>query len=292
MRKIKVGILLSILMLFLMGCDALFSAFFWPTSVTSTTLPLTINGTITVENDDYIEYSDYASSTYDLTDIEDYNNVLFHTKDLIRASNIQITVTLYETTYIFPGRTGTEIVGTSNGSGVIFKQDNDNYFALTNFHVIDNKDHDSSIEILAFGDTVSSVGEVVCFDEELDLAVVSFPKNSRTGIHLIDYTTRLYKKFNPGELVMAVGNPLGVENNVTFGEYVRLVLLQNEDIYSDFNVIEHTASINFGSSGGALVDVDGALLGINTWGTENNIDQSLAIPVAIVYMFLVNYDQI
>ncbi|MCK7488389.1 MAG: serine protease [Bacillus subtilis] len=58
----------------------------------------------------------------------------------------------------------------------------------------------------------------------------------------------------------------------------------------DFKVIYHTATIHEGSSGGALLDVDGNLLGINTWGSQNSDEDSFAVPVHIIYMFLVNHD--
>ncbi|HRY78506.1 MAG TPA: trypsin-like serine protease, partial [Candidatus Izemoplasmatales bacterium] len=53
-------------------------------------------------------------------------------------------------------------------------------------------------------------------------------------------------------------------------------------------VIQHSATIDNGSSGGALVDVDGILVGINTWGSETDPLKSFAIPIYLVYVFLYN----
>jgi S1-C subfamily serine protease len=55
-----------------------------------------------------------------------------------------------------------------------------------------------------------------------------------------------------------------------------------------FKVIYHDASIARGSSGGALVDIDGNLIGVNTWGLQNSDEFSFAIPNYIVYTFLIN----
>jgi S1-C subfamily serine protease len=57
---------------------------------------------------------------------------------------------------------------------------------------------------------------------------------------------------------------------------------------ADFQIIYHTAAIHEGSSGGALVDVDGNLLGLNTWGLDTSDEYSFAVPNYIIYMFLIN----
>ena len=101
---------------------------------------------------------------------------------------------------------------------------------------------------------------------------------------IINIFNRLYYQFNPGEIVLAIGNPSSLENNVTFGEFKSMQNL--EDV--SFRVIYHDASISNGSSGGALVDIDGNLLGINTWGIEDSEDFSFAIPNYIIYLFLIN----
>jgi len=116
------------------------------------------------------------------------------------------------------------------------------------------------------------------------LAVLKFSINERTDVLVIDIFERLYYQFIPGELVLAVGNPSSLNNNVTFGEFKSMEMLKDVN----FKVIYHDANIANGSSGGALVDVDGNLLGVNTWGLEDSDEFSFAIPNYIVYMFLIN----
>jgi len=288
MKKLIILFLMGFSVFFLQGCS-FFSFTFDLTTTTSssnTTLPSTINGTISLGDLEYSTFSLYHSDTYDLTDVDQYNDVLLNTRDMIRRSNIQITTTLYSSVRPYPWSTTTitQIVGSSMGSGVIFLEDESYYYALTNYHVVDGEADEIVYEIMTFADEVASTAELVAYDSDLDLAVLKFTKNDRTDIHLIDYTTRVMTKFNPGELVLAVGNPLSVTNNVTFGEYISLESISNVD----FQVIYHNAPIHEGSSGGALVDVDGHLLGLNTWGLDSSDEYSFAIPNYIIYMFLVN----
>lgn len=176
-------------------------------------------------------------------------------------------------------------VGVSTGSGFIFMEDDSYYYAITNNHVVDPETYEPEYYISAYNDESFSEASVVARDADLDLAVVKFLKNERTDVEIIDIYERLYYKYNVGELVLAVGNPLDVVNNVTFGEFKSMQTISNVD----FEVIYHDAQINEGSSGGALVDVDGNLIGVNTWGLDSTEVYSFAIPNYIVYMFLINY---
>lgn len=289
MRK-KLGVLLILgLMMTLFSCTFFpFPSFFIPATTVTQTLPVPVNGTITIIEDDYATYPAYECAAYDLNDIDAYNDVLLSTRDLIRQSNVQISATMYKTVMVFPGVTQEMVVNSSSGSGVIYKADDLYYYAITNFHVIDDGGNDPVYEIKAFGDETATDAEVISFDETLDLAVIRFAKGTRTDVHLIDYETRLFRRFVQGELVLAVGNPLGLENNVTYGDYQTLTHINS----AEYAVIYHTATISNGSSGGALCDVEGHLIGINTWGSTNSDEQSFAIPVTILYMFLVNNDLI
>jgi serine protease Do len=271
----------------LSGCA--FLSFTFPTissTTESTVLPTftTHNGTITLVNSDYLYYENYSSPAYDLTDVEEYSDLLLETRDLIRSSNVQIQTTVYETRIIWPGVTQRTISDNISGSGILFKEDDTYFYALTNFHVVDPGAGEAMYEIMAFGDLETDLAELVCYDAENDMAVLRFPKNDRTGLHLMNITTRLFRKMNAGEMVLAVGNPSGVENNVTFGEFVAFRTLGEHLL----PVIEHSATIAKGSSGGALVDVEGNLLGINTWGSETDDAKSYSITVYEVYVFLYN----
>ncbi len=286
MKKRYLTLTIILFSIFFVGCSSFSFPFTFtqvPLTTMATTRPNTATGTVTFLETDYDVYSEYRSPSYDLT-VEQYNDLLIASRDLIRRSNIQISSTLYEVRDTLPWGTTTTIVGLSKGSGVIYMEDETFYYALTNFHVVDDEGHLVEYEIKTFEDTDFSLAQLVAYNEDLDLAVIKFSKNNRTEVHLINIEERVYTKFTPGEFVLAVGNPLSLENNVTFGEFQNLETIANYE----YKAIFHNATINEGSSGGALTDIDANLLGINTWGVEETDEYSFAIPNYIVYMFLVN----
>ncbi len=285
-KKILMLFVLSTLA-FLSGCSILTMTFDATTNTVSTTLPTTINGTISLGDLEYSNFSIYESLTYSISDIDAYNDILLETRDNIRHSNIQIVTSLYSYTKPYPWSTVQElsIIGASEGSGVIFLEDDLYYYALTNYHVVDGEADEIKYEIQTYSDVSTYEALLVAYDASYDLAVLKFLKEDRTDIYIIDYTTRLYTKYIPGELVFAVGNPLSLTNNVTIGEFKSMSSIANVE----FSVIYHDASIHEGSSGGALTDVDGHLLGLNTWGLDTSDQDSFAVPIYIIYTFLVNY---
>ncbi len=218
----------------------------------------------------------YISETYDIENIDTYNEILISTKEHIIRANVSIT------NKISKGFT----YETKNGSGFIFLEDDNYYYAVTNYHVIDSDGYTSTYEVMAFEDTTYSSATLEAWNESLDLAVIKFTKNNRQDVELINITSRLDYRFKSDELVFAIGNPLSLANSVSFGKYKRVTQIQNVDYF----VIEHSAEIYSGSSGGALVDVDGNLIGVNTWGLEDDSSVSFAIPNFVIYNFLLSQE--
>jgi serine protease Do len=239
-------------------------------------------GTYSGEFYDYNEFAQlpiYVSNTYSLSDVDDYNAVLMNTKSHIIKGTIAIR------TIISSGFSEDLITG----SGFIFKEDENYYYAITNHHVIDTESNTTyanvDYEIKAYGDDGYHEASVIISNEDIDLAVIRFDKDHRENIELINITQRLGYRLKPHELVFAVGNPLRYYNNVSIGLYDSITLIENVD----YIVIQHNAEIDEGSSGGALTDVDGNLLGVNTWGLDTG-EISFAIPSFVVYNFLVSND--
>ena len=139
----------------------------------------------------------------------------------------------------------------SLGSGVIV--DSKGYI-VTNNHVISKADE---IKIL-LNDKREFKGKMVGTDPKTDLAVV---KISATDLPTIPWGDS--SKLQVGELVLAVGNPFGLNQTVTMG-IISAVGRANVGLadYEDF--IQTDAAINPGNSGGALVNIHGELIGINT----------------------------
>ena len=139
----------------------------------------------------------------------------------------------------------------SLGSGVIVSNDG---YVLTNHHVINGADH---IQV-ALRDGRETLAEVIGTDPESDLAVLRIDLDDLPVIELADS-----EEVAVGDVALAIGNPFGVGQTVTMGIISatgRSHLGLNA--YEDF--IQTDAAINPGNSGGALVNPDGALVGINT----------------------------
>ncbi|MEC9304214.1 MAG: trypsin-like peptidase domain-containing protein, partial [Pseudomonadota bacterium] len=137
------------------------------------------------------------------------------------------------------------------GSGVIVSKDG---YVLTNHHVINGADQ---IQV-ALRDGRETLAEVIGTDPESDLAVLRIDLESLPVIELADS-----EQVAVGDVALAIGNPFGVGQTVTMGIISatgRSHLGLNA--YEDF--IQTDAAINPGNSGGALVNPDGALVGINT----------------------------
>ncbi|QWC00685.1 serine protease [Mycoplasmatota bacterium] len=243
-------------------------------------IPITNNpvsqGTYSGDFYDYSEFNRlpiYISDTYSIDDIDEYNDILMETKTHIIKANISITSTISKNlTY-----------DKKSGSGFIFQEDDTYYYAITNHHVIDGEGRPTTYEVKTYEDRSPQTASVVISSESLDLAVIKFEKNNRTEIEMINITQRLDYRFKSDELVFAIGNPLSLTNTVSFGKYEGIAQIENVD----FIVIRHSAEIFNGSSGGALVDVDGNLIGVNTWGYDDGV-ASFAIPNFVLYNFLIS----
>lgn len=139
----------------------------------------------------------------------------------------------------------------SLGSGVIISHDG---YVLTNHHVINGADE---IQV-ALRDGRETLAEVIGTDPESDLAVLRINLEDLPVIEMADS-----EDVAVGDVALAIGNPFGVGQTVTMGIISatgRSHLGLNA--YEDF--IQTDAAINPGNSGGALVNPDGALVGINT----------------------------
>lgn len=159
------------------------------------------------------------------------------------------------------------------GSGVIV--DAEQGYIVTNHHVVDDA---ASINVqLADGRTMEA--ELIGSDASTDVALLQIMANDLVEIAMADIGT-----VQVGDYVVAIGNPFGIGQTVTQGIVSALGRTGlNNNNYEDF--IQTDAAINVGNSGGALVDLEGNLVGINTAiisgnGGSNGI--GFAVPVDMV----------
>ena len=169
------------------------------------------------------------------------------------------------------------------GSGVIISEDG---YIVTNNHVIDGAE---KLEV-TLNDNRKFNARVIGTDPNTDIALL---KISATKLSPIIFGNSDNVKV--GEWVLAVGNPFGLNSTVTAG----IVSAKARGVNKGSNVgiesfIQHDAAVNPGNSGGALVNVDGELIGINTMiysQTGNYAGHSFAIPSSVVKKIITDIKQ-
>jgi serine protease DegS len=160
----------------------------------------------------------------------------------------------------------------SLGSGVIVDEAG---HIVTNYHVIANADS----VLVALADGRVADAHVVGRDPDTDLAVLKIDL-TQLPVAVFGRSDRL----KVGDVVLAIGNPVGLSQTVTHG-IVSATSRQQLGVAQLEDFIQTDAPINFGNSGGALVDSSGALIGINTAIVAKNLGVEgigFAIPVNMV----------
>jgi serine protease Do len=201
----------------------------------------------------------------------------------VSRSVVQIVATGYRPAFFDPQHADVSVGrGRTIGSGVVIDSQG---FILTNAHVVEGAD---GVDVIlptddggatTLGSTIRRVpAKVVGVADDLDLALLSIKVTGLPALPIADYS-----KVRQGELVFAFGSLDGLRNSVTMG-MVSAVARQTEPddpvVY-----IQTDAAINPGNSGGPLVDVEGELVGINTFiRTTSGGSEGLgfALPSALV----------
>jgi len=231
-----------------------------------------------------------------------FNDSLEELTSRVSPSIVQVQVTGYRSIEA-KDESETSLIGRerSLGSGVIV--DSDGYI-ITNAHVVKGAQRirvvvstlpagDSQVGAsLGLGEHIPPIdAKVVGIAPTIDLALLKIEAKGLQAIPFADYA-----KLKKGQLVLAFGNPQGLENSVTMGVVSSVARQANPGVASVF--IQTDAPINPGNSGGPLVDTNGELVGINTFIlSESGGSQGLgfAIPsnvVRFVYEELRKYGRV
>uniref|UniRef100_A0A3Q3W7N6 Serine protease HTRA2, mitochondrial n=1 Tax=Mola mola TaxID=94237 RepID=A0A3Q3W7N6_MOLML len=170
-------------------------------------------------------------------------------------------------------------VSVASGSGFVVSEDGQ---IVTNAHVVANK-HRVKVELKSGGIYDAKIKDV---DEKSDIALIKI--DTKLPVLLLGHSSDL----RPGEFVVAIGSPFSLQNTVTTGIVSttqrggRELGLRN----SDMDYIQTDAIINYGNSGGPLINLDGEVIGINTLKVTAGI--SFAIPSDKIREFLAeSYDR-
>jgi serine protease Do len=206
-------------------------------------------------------YNSIEKQTSVMESISNENNTI---KSEVEKSYVELAQLAKSVILINVYNSDKEIVG--RGSGVIITKDG---FILTNFHVIK--------EGVLFGilfennKTEYFTDRLVKYHQEYDLALLKIDKN--TDPLMINPHEQLVR----GQKIVAIGSPLGLFNTVSDG------IISGFRDFGDIELLQITAPISSGSSGGALIDLYGNLVGITTAGFEG---QNLNLAVGTNYIKL------
>lgn len=190
----------------------------------------------------------------------DYSNTSIAVANKVLPSIVGITVE-YKVNSMFGGNS----TANASGSGIIVSSDG---YILTNNHVVNSSSSSSyyqiteatGVKVKLYNDETEYTATVVGSDSQTDLAVIKIDKTGLTAAELGDSD-----EVQVGEFAMAIGNPLGLQSSISCG----IISAKNREVQDSetkitYNLIQTDAAINSGNSGGALVNADGKVIGINT----------------------------
>ena len=212
-----------------------------------------------------------SGTTTNLISLSNYSNTAVFAANKILPSivGIEITYTVTSNSFFGFGMPSTS-EATATGSGIIISTDG---YILTNNHVVDTSVSNSSYSYYDLSEATSVKvklnekiygsdavydAKIVGKDSQTDLAVLKIEKNDLTAAEFANSDEAVV-----GEFAMAVGSPLGLDTTVTTG----IISAVNREVQSDGNkyvCIQTDAAINSGNSGGALVNSEGKVIGVNT----------------------------
>ena len=207
-----------------------------------------------------------GGTSTNLVSLSNYSNTAVFAANKILPSIVGIEVSYTATSNSFFGfGSPSTSTATATGSGIIISEDG---YIVTNNHVVDTSSSSSysyydisdatSVKVKLYGSDETYDAQIVGKDSQTDLAVLKIDKTDLTAAEFADSDQAVV-----GEFAMAVGSPLGLDTTVTTG----IISAVNREVESDgtkYVCIQTDAAINSGNSGGALVNSDGKVIGINT----------------------------
>lgn len=208
--------------------------------------------------------STQSNGYIDQASLSNYSDSAIYAANKILPSIVGITIEYTVNTHSFFGMNGTSTASAS-GSGIIISDDG---YILTNNHVVSSTSESNSyyqisqatkISVTLFNDETQYEAKIVGQDEQTDLAVIKIEKNGLTKAEFADSDD-----VKVGEFAMAVGNPVNMTSTVTTGIISAVNRKITDSDGKTYTCIQTDAAINSGNSGGALVNSQGNVIGINT----------------------------
>ncbi len=207
------------------------------------------------QNSGYV--SQTSLSNYSDTSIYAANKILPSIVGIKVEYNVNSLISMF-------GNSGQTSTASASGSGIIISEDG---YILTNNHIVSTSSSESYYEVseatkltvTLFNDDTEYEAKIIGTDEQTDLAVIKIEK---TGLSKAEFADS--DNIKVGEFAMAVGNPLGMQSSITCGVISAVNREVTDTEGKKYNLIQTDAAINSGNSGGALVNSEGKVIGINT----------------------------
>ena len=256
------------------------------------------NTLLKTESNDSVSTSTTSTSSGQINttqiSLEEYSATGIGVAQKILPSIVGIRVE-FPVNSIFLNQSGS--TATAEGSGIIISEDG---YILTNNHVVSSASSSSyyslgeasKISVYLYNDTTAYEASIVGTDEETDLAVIKIDKTGLTAAELGDSDSVAV-----GEFAMAVGNPLGMQSSITAGVISGVNREVTDSDGKTFTVIQTDAAINSGNSGGALVNSQGQVIGINTLKVSATGVEGMGFAIPInsakpIYEDLIQYNKV
>ena len=256
------------------GCAVVLGTCFGVPTIRNQIMGTTNSSTSNTSNAQTTGYVDQVS-------LSNYSDTAVYAANKILPSIVGIQIE-YNVTSMFSIFGGSQTsTATATGSGIIISDDG---YILTNNHVVSSSEAEAyyqvseatKITVTLFNDDTPYEATIVGTDEETDLAVIKIDATGLTQAEFADSDS-----IKVGEFAMAVGSPLGLQSTITCGVVSAVNREVTDTDGKTYTLIQTDAAINAGNSGGALVNSEGKVIGVNTLKlTGNDVEgMGFAIPI-------------
>ena len=242
------------------GCSVVLGTCFGVPSIRSKLINNS-SSNISTSNSSSTQSNGYVTQT----SLSNYSDTAVYAANKILPSIVGIKIEYTVNTQSFFGRSSSS-TATASGSGIIISDDG---YILTNNHVVSSSTSESNsyyqitdagkVTVTLFGDETEYEAKIVGQDEQTDLAVIKIEKTGLTKAEFADSDS-----VKVGEFAMSVGNPVNMDSTVTTGIVSAVNRKITDSDGKTYTCIQTDAAINSGNSGGALVNSEGKVIGINT----------------------------
>lgn len=227
------------------------------------------------EPSDHFKTSTSSEISTDLVDLVEYSDTSVAVAQKVLPSIVGIKIK-YSINSVF-GASEAE----ATGSGIIISEDG---YIITNNHVVSTESSSSyyaieeanNMTVNLYNDPTEYEAKIIGTDAYTDLAVIKIEASELTPATLGNSDN-----VKVGEFAMAIGCPLGLESTVTSGIVSAINRTVSDGSGSEYTCIQTDAAINSGNSGGALVNSNGEVIGINTLKLSGNGVEGMGFAIPI-----------